>query len=134
MFCGSASGKLLPPHVIYEAKNIYKNWTEGVLEVTQSGWFDKETFEEWFRHIFIPVAKSNKVLVLIGDTLSRHYSPDVLRLYTKHNVKFICLPPNSTNNIQPLDVTFFFQLRSHGGSFSTSGQDLNCWNENSEWL
>ena len=50
MFCGSASGKLLPPHVIYEAKNIYKNWIEGVLEVTQSGWFDKETLRKVTRY------------------------------------------------------------------------------------
>ena len=50
MFCGPASGKLLPPHVIYEAKNIYKNWIEGVLQVTQSGWFDKETLRKVTRY------------------------------------------------------------------------------------
>ena len=48
------------------------------------------------RHIFIPVPKCNKVSVLIGDNLLSHFSPEALRLSTKHNVNFIFMPSNCT--------------------------------------
>ena len=116
MFCGSATGELLPAYVVYKVQNIYKNWIGGGPQgarysCTKSGWFDGETFEDWFTCIFIPVAKCNEVSVLIGDNLSSHFSPEVLRLCAKHNVKFICLPPNSTDKTQPLDVAFFRPMK-----------------------
>ena len=30
MFCGNALGQYLAPMVVYKAKNLYSNWTEGV--------------------------------------------------------------------------------------------------------
>lgn len=29
MFCGSATGKMLPPYVVYKAKHLYPTWMEG---------------------------------------------------------------------------------------------------------
>lgn len=29
MFCGSATGKVLPPYVVYKAKHLYPTWVEG---------------------------------------------------------------------------------------------------------
>jgi len=53
MFCGSATGTLLPPMVVYKAENLYNEWTTGgpenaVYSISKSGWFDMETFEQWF--------------------------------------------------------------------------------------
>lgn len=53
MFCGSASGDLFPPMVLYKAQNCYINWTQGgvlgsLYDATKSGWFDMRTFEVWF--------------------------------------------------------------------------------------
>ena len=116
MFCGSAAGQLLPMYVVYKAKNVYQGWMERGPEnarysCTTSGWFDGETFTDWFRKVFIPVAKRKPTTALIGDNLSSHFSSEVLDLCEKHNVKFICLPPNSTDKTQPLDVSFFAPLK-----------------------
>ncbi|XP_033117988.1 uncharacterized protein LOC117117703 [Anneissia japonica] len=53
MVCGSASGELLPPFVIYKAANLYECWmVNGPLrtryDATASGWFDMDTFQRWF--------------------------------------------------------------------------------------
>ena len=45
MMCGSATGELLPPYVVYKATNLYKAWCEGgpegtMYSVTKLGWFD----------------------------------------------------------------------------------------------
>ena len=41
LHCGSATGKYLPPMVVYKAKYLYSNWSEGgpdgaAYEVTDS--------------------------------------------------------------------------------------------------
>ena len=51
MMCGSATGELLPPYLVYKAANLYESWCEGgpegsMYSVTKSGWFDKFVFEE----------------------------------------------------------------------------------------
>lgn len=49
--------------------------------------------------------------VIIGDNLSSHISVDVLNACDKNNIRFICLPPNSTHLMQPLDVAFFHPMK-----------------------
>ena len=116
MFCGNAAGEMLPVYVVYKAENIYNGWMVGGPEkarysCSKSGWFDGNTFEDWFKTIFLPVARRKEKTALIGDNLSSHFSDEVLDLCKRHNVKFICLPPNSTDKIQPLDVAYFRSLK-----------------------
>lgn len=116
MFCGSATGQILPVYVVYKALNVYQGWIErgppnARYSCSKSGWFDNDTFEDWFIKVFLPVAKTKETTALIGDNLSSHFSKDVLQLCRKYNVKFICLPPNSTDKTQPLDVAFFRPLK-----------------------
>ena len=58
MFCGSASGFVLPPMIIYKAENLWDGWTTGgipgaVYSQTPSGWFNSQKFLEWFREDFL---------------------------------------------------------------------------------
>lgn len=125
MICGSASGTLLPPYVIYKAENLWDTWTTNGpkgypccnmiccsggtrYNRTSHGWIDMPTFNEWFSTVFLPHAKRLEGRkVLLGDNLSSHFNPDVLRQCEKHNILFVCLPPNCTHMCQPLDVAFF---------------------------
>ncbi|CAG4981874.1 unnamed protein product [Colias eurytheme] len=50
-------------------------------------------------------------LQMLGDNLSSHISVDVLRACEENNVRFVCLPPNSTHLTQPLDVAFFRPMK-----------------------
>ena len=86
MFCGSASGEMLPPYIIYKAANCWTGWTEGfpgaVFSATESGWFTFFTFEDWFRKVFLPYRRRHLTgkVVLIGDNLRTHLSLDVIQL------------------------------------------------------
>lgn len=58
----------------------------------------------------MPVPTKNSCF-FTGDNLSSHFSEEVLRLCAKNDVEFVCLPPNSTHKLQPLDVGFFAPLK-----------------------
>ena len=118
MYCGSASGHLLPPYVVYKAEHLWSTWTEGGppharYNHSKSGWFDQFCFEDWFQNCFLHHTRHlSGSKVLIGDNLSSHFNASVIRLAQQHDVKFICLPSNATHLIQPLDVAFFGPLKS----------------------
>ena len=113
MFCGSAAGELLPPHVVFRAQNLYEEWTRGapqgtMFSVSKSGWFDGPLFLQWMRDLFIPhIQGRTGQICLIGDNLAAHFSVEVVKLAVDNNIKFIFLPPNSTHLLQPLDVAVF---------------------------
>lgn len=130
MVCGSADGVLLPPYIIYKSIHLYDTWKERApagapccdqpccsqgsrFNRTASGWIDGPTFRDWFRTAFLPHARrlpGRKVLV--GDNLSSHLDDEVLRLCSEYDIDFVCLVPNATHLIQPLDVAFFRPMKS----------------------
>lgn len=120
MVCGSANGDLLPPMVVYKAQHLYENWSKGgpagtIYQVTPSGWFDMNTFEQWFFDVLIPHinAKSTpeQTKVVIGDNLASHFSPRVVEAAEENNIYMTPLPANSTHLMQPLDVSFFAPMK-----------------------
>lgn len=119
MICGNAMGHMLPAYVVYKSENLWTTWMEDGPSGTQysrtkSGWFDSCVFEDWFMTIFLPVAKKqNGPKVIIGDNLSSHFTDSVLSECQKHNIRFCCLPANSTHLLQPLDVGFYGPLKRY---------------------
>ena len=117
LFCGSASGTLLPPFVVYKADNLYKKWCEGGVKGarygnSKSGWMDNQLFTDWFETLFLPwVKKLNGPKVLIGDNASSHFSFEVIQMCKDHNIRFVPLPPNATHLLQPLDVGLFRSMK-----------------------
>lgn len=118
MMAAAADGTLLPPYTVYKSKHIYPTWTEGGMpgagyNRNQSGWFDLTMFQDWFLNILLPYFRRlpDGPKVMIGDNLSSHLSPLVIRQCQLHNIKFILLPPNSTHICQPLDVAFFRPMK-----------------------
>lgn len=74
MLCVSASGDILPPYVVYKAKEMWDSWREGGpkgspccekrccskgtrYNRSQHGWFDAVCFTDWFKTTFLPHAK-----------------------------------------------------------------------------
>ena len=117
MFAVTASGKTLPPYVVYKAIGLYDSWCEGgpagtVYNRTQSGWFEGKTFEHWFEAIALPyLRRLDGKKCVIGDNLSSHISARTLRLCEENNIAFVFLPPNSTHILQPLDVSYFGPMK-----------------------
>lgn len=117
MMCGNAEGTMLPPYVVYKSKELWTTWTEGGpsgcrYNRTSSGWFDNVTFDDWFNTVVIPhLKKLSGTKVVIGDNLSSHLNLNIIELCQKHDIKFICLPPNSSHISQPLDVAYFRSMK-----------------------
>ena len=117
MVCGNAKGDILPPYIVYRAKNLYKGWTEGapngtMFACTKRGWFEKTQFEDWFENQFLKFANQTPGRkLLIGDQLASHLSCNVVKLARQHQVFITALPANSTHFLQPLDVSFFSSMK-----------------------
>jgi len=118
MFCGTASGVILPLYVVYKAEHLYNTWTYNGPPGTRynrsrSGWFDMTLFEDWFFSIVMPYFRKfpDKKKVMIGDNLASHVSTKVIESCKTNNISFVLLPPNSTHLTQPLDVAFFRPLK-----------------------
>jgi len=73
---------------------------------------DMSHFEKWFVELLLPRLKrrAGKKLI-IGDNLASHISPTVIKLCKANDIAFVCLPPNSTDKLQPLDVGVFAPLK-----------------------
>ncbi|XP_045458531.1 uncharacterized protein LOC123668883 [Melitaea cinxia] len=118
MFCGNAAGEFVPLYVIYKAQQKWSDWILDAprgtrMAVTPTGWIDANTFDDWCESTLLPVLKKKEgKKVVLGDNLSSHITPKSLRLCAENNIKFICLVPNSTHLLQPLDVSYFSALKS----------------------
>ncbi|XP_049947042.1 uncharacterized protein LOC126452454 [Schistocerca serialis cubense] len=117
MLAGNAEGEVLPPFVVYKLAHLWSTWTENGLigylySHSPSGWFDSNTFSEWFTKLML--SRLKKLVgkkVVICDSLFSHLTTYVLALCGENNISFISLPANSTHITQPLDVTFFGPMK-----------------------
>ena len=55
--CMNATGQAIPPFIVFDAKNLNIQWTEGEVPGTtyglsDSGWMDNILFKEWFLKYF----------------------------------------------------------------------------------
>nr|XP_047137631.1 MFS-type transporter clz9-like [Hydra vulgaris] len=82
VFCGNASGKLIPPFFIFKGKHSWSDWLFNAPE---------------------------------GSRMATSCS----------DITFICLVPNSTHLLQPLDVGYFSSLKANWRSV------LNQWRKTS---
>lgn len=118
MFSCSASGTMLPVYIVYKSDHLWSTWTENGppnarYNRSKSGWFDGNLFEEWFFTIIVPYFQSlpDGPKALIGDNLASHISVNVIKKCEEMSIKFILLPPNSTQLTQPLDVSVFRPIK-----------------------
>lgn len=117
MFAVTDDGQTLPVYVVYKGQHKWSTWTQNGprkarYNSTKSGWFDEQTFHEWFCTVVLPWAESRQgTKMLIGDNLSSHFCPDVIKKCEEHDILFVCLPKNSTHLTQPLDVAVFAPMK-----------------------
>ena len=113
--CCSGTGQTIPPFIIFDAKQLNHLWTRGEVSGTRyglsdSGWTDRGLFLGWLEEHFLGAVPARPLLLLV-DGHSSHYDPDSIRFAHDHSIIIFCLPPHTTHEAQPLDVSFFGTLK-----------------------
>jgi hypothetical protein len=90
-----------------------KGWCIGE---TDSGWMDAKSFYEYFANVFIPYKKERfgeDAVVVFFDGHKSHTCLQLSQLAEENNIHLICLPPQATHILQPLDVAYFKPMKSY---------------------
>ena len=108
--CCSASGKFLPPFVVFKGKIMrpLKNVTvpDGVVATTQQkAWMDESRMLQWIRKVWAPYTNGKPALLSL-DTFSAPITDTVKVEFEKFNTKLLIIPGGCTSILQPLDITF----------------------------
>lgn len=105
--------------------------------LSDSGWMDSETFDNWFSNHFLVHAPPARPILLLLDGHSTHYNPQFIAKAAHEQIIVFCLPPNTTHLTQPLDKGVFGPLKtywneeSHFFLRSHPGQLMNDYSFNS---
>ena len=118
LFCVSATGEYLPPFTVYKSKHLYDGWTTGGPEgsaygCSESGWMMDNIFESWFIKVFVKHVESHQKPVLVTyDGHNSHLTYNTVKIAMDNDIIIICLPPNTSHALQPLDVGVFRSVKS----------------------
>ena len=115
--CGSATKHIIPPMIIFQSKNLKREWLNNevagtVYATSDTGWINAPLFSKWFDH-FLMHAVPGRPLLLLLDGHSTRYSPDIIAKAMEQNVIIFTLPPHSSQDTKPLDVGVFGPLKHH---------------------
>lgn len=107
----------IPPMIIFKGQRLNKglvtNAPSGTLFATsKSSFIDRELFEHWFKHHFMKYLPSLRPVLLIMDGHTSHISLEILKLAKENEIEVLCLPPHTTNELQPLDKCLFKPLKT----------------------
>ena len=117
--CVNATGTAIPPFVIFDAKSLNTEWTEGevpgtIYGLSDRGWVDIELFKGWFNNHFLRHAVASRPILLLLDGHSSHcYNPETIREAKKNDVILFTLVPHTSHETQPLDTAVFSPLKAH---------------------
>ncbi|CAF4577015.1 unnamed protein product, partial [Rotaria sp. Silwood2] len=118
LICISASGKFLPPYIIYRAQRLYDLWIPrngfpgARYNTTSSGWSEEPIFFDWLCNQFVPAVKMVKrPVLLLMDGHHSHLSTRIIKYSMDHGIHLECLPPHTTNILQPLDVLTLSKIK-----------------------
>ena len=110
--CGSATGHVIPPFIVFAAKQVNYLWIRNEVSgshfaVSDNGWVDYELFSYFLIEHFIQNAVPHRPLLLLLDCHSTHYEPKSLYVAKDNNILIFCLPPHTIQVSQPLDRSFY---------------------------
>lgn len=120
LFCASAAGILAPPLILFPYKlrlpaEIVRSMPDGwAAGKSDSGWMTQETFYYYLRNVFHPwlvQSQTSFPVIVFLDGHSSHVCYQTIEFCREKDIVLICLYPNSTHVLQPLDVSFFRGLK-----------------------
>ena len=116
LFCCSVTGNYACPMIIHRSCGcgLMSSWTEGrpsgcLYASTERGWMMDVVFENWLQK-FATIVDISKPNLLIMDGHNSHITYTASKFCHDHNIILLCLPPQTTHALQPLDVGVFKAL------------------------
>ena len=114
--CGSATRHVIPPFIVFAAKQVNYLWTINEVSgscfaVNDNGWVDHDLFSFFLTEHFIENAVPRRPLLLLLDGHSTHFEPKSLQVAKDNNIVIFCLPPHTTHVCQPIDCSLFKPLK-----------------------
>lgn len=119
--CVSALGELLPPLIIFKAKQHQEKWAQ--LEgnrvdwnyaLSNKGWTDNELGLEWMK-LFEKASKhlvdEGEYRLLLLDNHGSHITGEMIQFAVENLIVLVAFPPHMTHLLQPLDVGCFSPLQ-----------------------
>ncbi len=121
--CISATGKALPPLVIFKGDSVQAQWFEDEEELTdwrfttsQNGWTSNSLALEWLIEVFIPLTRPQRpqeYRLLVVDGHGSHTTDDFMYECFKNKIYLLFLPAHTSHVLQPLDLSVFGPLKSY---------------------
>lgn len=90
--CVRAGRDIMPPYILYQATNLWGQWTKGGppgarYQTSPSGWMESLQFFDWFKTMFVPhVATQPGHKLLIYDGHNSHISLAVVNCALANNI------------------------------------------------
>jgi len=132
--CVSASGKAIPPLIIFKAKHTNTAWiptytpADWRFSTSNSGWTSNSHAYEWLTTVFEPSTRpvdSTLRRLLIMDGHGSHITANVIAFCMKHAIDLLILPPHTSHKLQPLDVSIFAPLKRALAAETDAGSRLD---------
>jgi len=113
-------GVIAPPLTVYKYKLMNQEIARSApsywgLGKTDSGWMTGEAFCEYFTNVFHPYLINSKIKLPVIVFLyghSSHLTMHLGKFCKEHLIILVCLFPNTTHILQPLDVSVFAPLKA----------------------
>lgn len=121
LICVNASGVVAPPLTIYKFQRLPKSYVESApkgwsLGISDSGWMTAKNFYEYFANVFHPWLVEHHYqfpIIVFLDGHSSHLSLQLSKFCRDKEIIIVCLPPNTTHLMQPLDVAVFGPMKKN---------------------
>jgi len=114
--CVSATGKVLPPLIIFMGKYLQSTWIsddvpeDWMVTTSPNGWTSNAIGLKWLEKHFEPHTRPmarNKYRFLILDGHDSHITPEFIHFCEAHRIVPLCIPPHTSHELQPLDLAVF---------------------------
>lgn len=117
VFCGSLTGDFLPVQLIYAGKtprchpkfNFPPGWD---ITHAPKHWSNEDTMLQYISNIVVPYVESMRekfdedpAALIVMDNFKGQVTPKVNQLLEEHRIHVCLLPPNTTDRLQPLDIS-----------------------------
>jgi hypothetical protein len=118
--CVCADGSVVPPLVIFKAKNLSTQWIPASIHgnwrfnCNSKGWTSNMHGLDWLKRCFDPETcdkAAGEYRLLICDGHNSHITAEWIAHCMENNILLMILPPHTSHLTQPLDVGVFGALK-----------------------